>query len=224
MMRIGQGWFIAGALVGATVPAGVLAAETASATADEEAAYTRVITERADRIVDPLNFDDAEKATRVRDLIVAQYRGLRDIHDARDAKLAEAKPPGSAAVAEAWTGIVRKEAEYLQFRLHRTFVARLSAELTAEQVEQVKDGMTYGVVPITYRRYLELFPQLTEEQKGAILSYLLEAREYAMDAGSSDEKHGWFRKYKGRINNYLSAAGLDIKQAEKDLAARSRSQ
>jgi hypothetical protein len=33
-----------------------------------------------------------------------------------------------------------------------------------------------------------------------------------MDAGSSDEKHKWFGKYKGRINNYLSAAGYDMKK------------
>ena len=43
-----------------------------------------------------------------------------------------------------------------------------------------------------------------------------------MDAGSSEEKHAMFGKYKGRINNYLSAAGYDMKQAEKDLAERQK--
>ena len=43
-----------------------------------------------------------------------------------------------------------------------------------------------------------------------------------MDAGSSDEKHGWFGKYKGRINNRLSADGIDLKKAERDLADRER--
>ena len=101
-------------------------------------------------------------------------------------------------------------------------MARLEAELTPEQVNQVKDGMTYGVVPITFKRYRELLPDLTVEQQAEILANLLEAREYAMDAGSSDEKHAWFGKYKGRINNYLSAAGIDMKQAEKDLAEREK--
>jgi len=80
--------------------------------------------------------------------------------------------------------------------------------------------MTYGVVPNTYKRYLELLPSLTDEQKRTILANLLEAREYAMDAGSSEEKHALFGKYKGKINNFLSAAGYDLKQAEKELAAR----
>ena len=41
-----------------------------------------------------------------------------------------------------------------------------------------------------------------------------------MDAGSSDEKHAWFGKYKGKINNYLAAAGYNMKQAEKNLATK----
>ena len=44
------------------------------------------------------------------------------------------------------------------------------------------------------------------------MTWLVEAREHAMDAESSEKKHGWFGKYKGRINNYLSAAGYDLKK------------
>jgi hypothetical protein len=43
-----------------------------------------------------------------------------------------------------------------------------------------------------------------------------------MDGGSSEEKHALFGKYKGRINNYLSAQGFDLKAAENELAARKR--
>jgi hypothetical protein len=194
----------------------------AAPSAEEEAAYTRTITERAEKIVAPLGIDDAAKATRVRALIVNQYRGLRDIHAGRDAKIAELKGPADRSVAEAWKSLAQKEADLLTFPLHRQFVARLEAGLTPEQVNQVKDGMTYGVVPITYKRYRELLPNLTVEQQAEILANLLEAREYAMDAGSSDEKHAWFGKYKGRINNFLSKAGIDMKQAEQDLAAREK--
>jgi len=199
-----------------------LARANAAPISDEEASYTRMITERVDKIVAPLALKDAAKATRVRDLIVAQYRNLRDIHAARDAKIAEAKSPGESAVADAWRGLARKEAERKMYQLHRRFVAQLEAEMTPEQVNRVKDGMTYGVVPLTFRRYRELLPQLTVEQQAEILANLLEAREYAMDAGSSEEKHAWFGKYKGRINNFLSAAGYDMKQAEKDFANREK--
>jgi hypothetical protein len=63
-------------------------------------------------------------------------------------------------------------------------------------------------------------PTLTDEQKREILATLLEAREHAMDGGSSEEKHAIFGKYKGRINNYLSAEGFDLKAAEKEVSSR----
>lgn len=196
-------------------------AETAD---DPEAAYTRVITERADKIVATLGIDDPSRAERVRDLLVNQYRGLREIHDAIAAKTAEASKTAGAdpTVVTAWVAVARVQGSVKLSQLHRYFLARLATELTPEQVNQVKDGMTYGVVQVTYNRYLEMLPELTDEQKREILASLLEAREYAMDGGSSEEKHKIFGQYKGRINNYLSKAGYNLKQAEKDLADRQK--
>lgn len=190
---------------------------------DSDAAYSQEIAKRADKIVAPLEIADDEQKTRVRDLIAQQYRSLRDIHAARDARISESKQSaGDPAVAEGWAKVARDAASLKITDAHRRFLARLSVELTPEQVEKVKDGMTYGVVGITYKRYLELFPGLKGEQKREILADLLEAREYAMDAGTSEEKHALFGKYKGRINNYLSKAGYDLRQAEKTLAEKQK--
>jgi hypothetical protein len=166
--------------------------------ADIDSNYDQVTNARADKIIATLGVADAADALRIRDLVAGWYRALSKIHDARDAGTL---PPDKAAEE--------------QLSAHRRVVAQLEARLTHEQVEKVKDGLTYGVAPLTFRTYQELLPQLTEDQKQEILAQLLEAREYAMDAGSSDEKHAWFGKYKGRINNYLSAEGYDLKQAEK---------
>ena len=81
----------------------------------------------------------------------------------------------------------------------------------------MKDGLTYGVAPLTYGVYLKMYPELTGEQKTQIKSRLHEARELAMDGSTSDEKHAVFGKYKGKINNYLSKAGYDAKKAEQNL-------
>ena len=70
--------------------------------------------------------------------------------------------------------------------------------------------MTYNVVKVTYDAQLEMIPTLTEEEKKQIMIWLLEARELAIDAESSNKKHEMFGKYKGRINNYLSARGYDL--------------
>jgi len=163
---------------------------------DPAAKHLKVLTERAAKIVATLQLGDAEQGARVRDLIAQQYLALGNLHDAGNSEPTELDA------------------------LHRRFLARLGAELTPEQVDAVKDGMTYGVVSITLNAYQELLPQLTAEQRREIHAQLLEAREYAMDAGSSDAKHAMFGKYKGRINNYLSQAGYDLKQAEQNRAAR----
>ena len=169
---------------------------TAMTRAADEAAYTADISKRADEIVKVLDLNDGAKAVRVRETIVAQYRGLRALDDAgkRDA----------AAVKE----------------LHEKFIAKLSEDLTAEQVDQVKDKLTYNVAQITYAAFCDMLPSLTDAQKAKIKQMLLEAREEAMDGGSSKEKHEIFGKYKGRINVYLSKEGYDLKKASKEWAER----
>ncbi|BBO34830.1 DUF3826 domain-containing protein [Lacipirellula parvula] len=170
--------------------------QTAAAHEAAVDAHLQALSERAAKIVAVLKLDDAEQVERVRDLIAQQYQSLGQLYDAGGAEATELNA------------------------LHRRFLARLGAELSPQQVDAVKDGMTYGVAPLTLNAYQELLPQLTADQRREIHAQLLEAREYAMDAGSSDAKHAIFGKYKGRINNYLSQAGYDLKQAEKDRTAR----
>ena len=107
-----------------------------------------------------------------------------------------------------------KKSEQLEQR-HAKFIAQLKTNLTEEQLEKVKDGMTYRVFPITYAGYLDMLPSLTTEQKNQIYTWLKEARELAMDAESSEKKHSVFGKYKGKINNYLSKAGYDMNKESK---------
>lgn len=194
------------------------ATETNS-TADADVAYTSAITERADKIVDRLGLADSAKAARVRDIIIRQYRDLNTIHTERDVKIKSVKAATGSdkdAVAAAVQAAYDETKPYLD-KLHGEFLARLSAELSPEQVDKVKDGLTYGVLPLTYGVYLKMYPHLTDEQKRQIMTWLIEAREIAMDGSTSDEKHAVFGKYKGRINNYLSKAGYDAKQGGQNL-------
>lgn len=184
-------------------------------TAEEEAAYTRTITERADKIVKTLEIADTAKATRVRTILAQQYRNLSNIHDGRDATMKETKKQLQAdkAALDVQLATLECNTSGALNKVHIEFLSALYTELTSDQIEKIKDGMTFGVLPITYQGYQDMLPTLTEEQKRKILAWLVEAREYAMDAGSSEKKHGWFGKYKGRINNYLSAEGYDLKKS-----------
>lgn len=190
----------------------------------KDVAYARTLNERATKIAATLQLADAAKSNRVHGLLVQQYRSLNDIHFVRDVAIGEAKAKFADDKAAANKAIeaVRAEAKPKLDQLHGEFVAKLSRELSAEQVEQVKDGLTYGVLPLTYGVYLKMYPDLTGAQKTQIKAWLTEARELAMDGSTSDEKHAAFGKYKGRINNYLSKAGYDAKKAEQNLKKASQ--
>ena len=185
----------------------------AQTTADKEA-YTKVITERAAKITTVLGIADEAKAQKVTNIIRDQYSNLNDIHTARDLNIKTIKEKNAANKAERDTLIAKetRAANASLKKLHKKYISKLSSLLTADQIEKVKNGMTYNVVPITYKAYQEQILTLTDDQKKQILKWLIEARELAMDAETSDKKHAWFGKYKGRINNYLSAAGYDLKK------------
>jgi len=191
---------------------------------DPDPAYTQVINGRAQKIVENLGITDADKALQVRNLISDQYRSLSVLHDTLDDRIQVIKTQASdnKELADQLAKALQDLTQALQDKLHVQYLLKLSALLTPQQIDQVKDGMTYGVVQITYNSYLDMLPNLTDEQKKNIMSHLLEAREIAMDAGSSKEKHWWFGKYKGRINNYLSAQGYDLKKASEQRNMRNK--
>ena len=173
--------------------------------------YIKVTNERAAKIVDELQLASTEKQQAVTNIIGAQYRNLSKFHDERDAEIEALKKSDlPKEKLDASIEKVKAKSEKQIKKLHKAYIKSLSKHLTDAKIDEVKDGMTYGVLPKTYAAFLEMIPSLTEEEKTYIYSNLKEAREYAMDGGSSHEKHAWFGKYKGRINNYLSARGYDL--------------
>jgi hypothetical protein len=183
----------------------------AQATKTVDAAYIKVITDRSAKIVNTLSIKDSVQYKNVLAVLVQQYSSINQIHE--ETKLASAAIRQQSITAQESALQVQKQEEkkavQLQ-QLHRSFLAGLQKLITEEQIELVKDGMTYGVLPVTFTAYKDMIPTLTEEQKVKIYDWLKEARELAMDGESSDKKHAIFGKYKGRINNYLSAAGYDL--------------
>lgn len=163
-----------------------------------EANYTKAIEGRTADILKILTLSDTNKIVKVHDTIIAQYRALNAWHDVNDAKLKVAKSDTNA------TAQIRSSLK----TLHNAFLAKLGENLTHEQVDQVKDKMTYGKVQFTFNGYVSQYPDLSEEHKQKILELLKEAREDAMDGGSAEEKTAVFQRYKGKINNYLSKAGV----------------
>ena len=155
--------------------------------------YVETIKQRAQKIVDGLDLTDAQKAENVRNIIANRYFLLNDIHSKYDKNQQDAR-----------------DAEL--YKHHFELASALALYLTDEQIDAVKDGMTFGRLKRDYKAQLEMIPSLTDEEKAQILIWLREAREYAMDAADSKGKHFWFDKYRGRTNNWLSARGYDLKK------------
>ncbi|RXK86726.1 DUF3826 domain-containing protein [Filimonas effusa] len=186
-----------------------------------DTAFQRVIQERAAKVVAPLAIKNVAKSARVTKVVAQQYLQLSAIQEERDAAVKAAKASGGTKQGiDSQLKVITTAAEVRVNKLHKQYLANLSADLTTSQIETIKNGMTYNVLPNTYAAYQDMLPDLTKEQKAQILTWLTEAREYAMDAESSKAKHAWFGKYKGRINNYLSAAGIDMKKAGEEWQAR----
>ena len=189
------------------------ASTTAPTEAEKEAFYATTIENRTVDILKLLNLDDAAKSNAVHDILVAQYHELRVRDAAIDTRLrVEGKEISYANRAEQLAAQSKP--------LHDAFLAKLAASLTPEQVEQVKDLMTYNKVKVTYDAYGAIVPGLTDVEKAKILELLKLAREEAMDGGSAPEKSAIFQKYKDQINGYLDAQGHDTAKSFKDWAEK----
>ena len=158
-----------------------------------DSAYVENIKGRAQKIVAGLQLTDQEKARTVRNIIANRYFLLNDIHAKYD------KSQQDALQAEL-------------YKHHFELASALALYLTDEQVDAVKDGMTFGRLKRDYQATQDMIPTLSDFEKAQILIWLKEAREYAMDAADSKGKHYWFDKYRGRTNNWLSARGYDLKK------------
>ena len=193
-----------------------LLADTAESTSaatpqDLENAYTVAIDRRTDEIMTKLALTDSAKAEKVRKLILAQYRALRERDSSIETRL-KAEGKDAAATAKERASMY----ESMSKPLHEKFLADLSAELTPEQVDLVKDRMTYGKVKFTYDAYCQIVPGLTDEEKKKILELLKQARDEAIDGGSVGQKSDIFQKYKDKINAYLDAQGHNTAKAIQD--------
>jgi len=173
--------------------------------------YVESIKGRSQKIVDKLGLKNVSVALDVRNIIANKYFQLSDIYDKRDTAVKKVKDSGiSGSQKSDALSAIDHEKDAALYRSHFAFPAELSMCLNDAQVEAVKDGMTYGVVKVTYDATLDMIPSLKKDEKKQIHAWLVEAREFAMDAENSNKKHEAFGKYKGRINNYLSKRGYDL--------------
>lgn len=171
--------------------------------------YVASIVKRSQKCTDALGITGTDKGKEVLNIIANRYFALNDIYAERDSVKNIAKQKQGDEKKMLMEAAEAKKDSKL-YRSHFGFDADLSIYLTADEIVTVKDVMTYNVVKVTSDAYSDMIPRLTAEEKAQIVAWLKEARELAIDAENSNKKHETFKKYKGRINNYLSKRGYDI--------------
>jgi uncharacterized Rmd1/YagE family protein len=177
-------------------------------------------------VLTALNLQDAGQETKVHDILARHLAVLNAWHAQNDPQIKALwndfnKARGRQDQTNADAALAKINAVYARLKPeHEKFISELSSVLTPEQVETVKDALTINKVKITFHAYGEIFPGLTDEQKAFILENLQAAREEAIDAGNMPEKSAFFKKYKIRIEAYLTAQGYDVKQSYKTFVAK----
>lgn len=176
-------------------------------------AFRKVVIERAAKIINVLQLKDAVQYNKILTAVAGHYIITNQIHENSNAKIITIKKEDTTDTAKK-VAVASEEALKMAMlaKQHDAFLDELQKTITAEEVEKIKDGMTYKIYPITYSAYQDMLPNLSAEQKLKVEIWLKEARELAMDAESAEKKHAVFGKYKGRINNYLSASGYELKK------------
>ena len=179
-------------------------------------------------ILDALKLSDATREAKVRKIVGAQIKALNTWHAQNDDRIKSLwnefnQARGKQDETNANLALGEIDAVYATFKpQHEKFESALSSVLTPEQVETVKDALTINKVKITFNAYGEIFHGLTDEQKAFILKNLKAAREEAIDAGPMTEKSTFFKKYKIKIEAYLTAQGYDVKQSYKEFVAKQK--
>lgn len=190
-----------------------VSAQVSLKTESQDSAYVETIKQRAQKIVDGLELMDTQKAENVRNIIANRYFLLNDIHEACAKRTQYAKDSiqGKGHRQRIIESAQRRRDAEL-YKHHFELASNLAVYLNDEQIDAVKDGMTFGRLKRDYQATQDMIPSLSDYEKQQVLIWLKEAREFAIDAADSKGKHSWFDKYRGRTNNWLSSRGYDLKK------------
>lgn len=199
-----------------------------AAAAPDEATQQRADT-KATRLLGILKLADAAKGERAKGILRDWYITMWDWHQENDPKLKELWTQWNQARA-----VVPKDefpAEVIAHKIddvyaslrpaYRTFVEKLSAELTPEQVDAIKERWSRSPGKMrTYNAYLEIVPDLTEEQKKVILDRMDRAREDAMLTDADKEIVAIYKRHKVKVEAYVGT--LEWAKLHRAFANRSK--
>jgi hypothetical protein len=177
-----------------------------------DAATQKRIDAKTGRLLGALKLEDTAKADRVKGILGDWLVTMWSWHQQNDPQLKELWAQWNQARAvvpkdEFPAEVIAHKIDDVYASLRPAYLAmveKLSSELTPAQVDALKEtwsrspGMTR-----TYNAYLEIVPDLTEEQKKVIHDRMLIAREDAMLTDADKEIVAIYKRHKVKVEAYV---------------------
>jgi hypothetical protein len=187
------------------------------------------IGKKAGRIADSLKLDDPDKAAKVKAIASDWLSVMLNWHKEHDAELGRLWSDWNKA-----RSVVPKDefpAEVIAHQIddvyaslkpaYENYIKRLSAELSAEQVDAIKENWSRSPGMMrTYNAYLEIVPDLSEKDKDVIKARMLIARESAMLTDSDKEIVAIYKRHKVKVEQYVGT--LEWAKLHKAFAERGK--
>lgn len=179
--------------------------------------YISVVNDRAFKIARELNIGDSTKFYIVRDKIARQYINVRVLDEKLEKQISTIKTKtAQSSLLQTELEAVRNEAGKERKAINAAFVQSLSEQLNSQQIDKVKDGLTFGLFHVTYHVFMDMIPSLKKEEEAYIFNSLIEVRDLAMASGSSKLKETLFEECRAKINSYLTTRGYNLKLERKN--------
>jgi hypothetical protein len=219
---------LAGGLAAAACAAGPPMASPGGAVDD---AMRKKIDQKAVKIAESLKLTDAAKAAKVKAIASDWLAVMMTWHKVHDAELnrlwGEWNKARSVVPKDEFPGEViahQIDAVYASLKpAYGDYIKRLSAELTAGQVDAIKEGWSRSPgMTRTYNAYLEIVPDLTAKDKEVIKARLMMAREAAMLTDADKEIVAIYKRHKVKVEQYVGT--LEWAKLHKAFAERGKSQ
>ncbi|MXV15206.1 DUF3826 domain-containing protein [Hufsiella ginkgonis] len=184
-------------------------------TAETKAKSDAELDKKAGEWAASLTLGDTEKETRVKGVILAHLKAVRDWHNDHPPVTVPAgiNPLSGKPLSDLDRQLIADSA--IPSSVHQDLMAGLGKDLTADQVNAILDKYTISKVAFTMGGYRAIVPNLTAREEEAILGFLVQAREQAVDYKNMTEISAIFEIYKTKSEQYLNANGRNWREMYK---------
>jgi hypothetical protein len=205
---------IAVVLLAGSMASRLMAADAASpvSTPAADAATQKKIDQKVTQLVNSAKITDADKIAKIKVIGAEWFATLFAWHKEHDKEInvlwADWNKARAVVPKDEFPGevvAVKIEDTYASLKpAYDDYIKRLSAELTPEQVDAIKENWSRSPGnQRTYNAYLEIVPDLADKDKEVLKARMLMAREAAMLTDADKEIVAIYKRHKVKAEQYI---------------------